>query len=158
MWTWIQCWLLTDFRDSSRHPGVCRKSPSSFTPESCRFLLPLRSSFLRLEGLDLRAEASLWQLVLDRLHHLNLNKEQVMHFMLEHPKCICETCDMNMLKWPQILQDTVWTVQKIAELHPWIMHVIGAQVQVFEVGRVGIQSRGQKITAGHRQLAVHQSE
>lgn len=173
MWTGIQCWLLTDFRDSSWHRGLCRNSPSSFTPESCRLLLPLRSSFLRWEGLDLRAEASLSQLVSDKLHHLNLNKEQAMHLMLEQTEqntlCLfvflklaydnpkCTICDMSRVKWPQNLQVTVWMLQKTTELHPWTLHVIGAQVEESEMGRVGLQSRGQKITAGHRQPAAHQS-
>ena len=64
----------TDLRVSSRQVGLCRKPHSSFTPESCR-LLSLRSSSLRWEGFDLRAEAREEQLISDSLQLLNLNKE-----------------------------------------------------------------------------------
>lgn len=75
---------VTDFKDSSRHSGFFTSSPSSFTPSSCRLLLPLRSNFLRWAGFDLRADASQSQLILDKLHHLSLKREKVMHLMLEH--------------------------------------------------------------------------
>lgn len=74
---------VTDFKDSSRHSGFLKKSPSSFTPSSCRLLLPLKSNFLRWAGFDLTAEARQSQLILDKRPHLSLNKEQVIYLMLE---------------------------------------------------------------------------
>ena len=64
----------TDLRVSSWQVGLCRKPHSSFTTESCSLLLP-RSSSLRWEGFDLRAEAREEQLISDSLHLHNLDKE-----------------------------------------------------------------------------------
>uniref|UniRef100_A0A671W420 Uncharacterized protein n=1 Tax=Sparus aurata TaxID=8175 RepID=A0A671W420_SPAAU len=50
------------------------EKPQNFTSESCR-LFPLRSSSLRWEGLDFRAEAREAQLISDKLQRHNLNKE-----------------------------------------------------------------------------------
>ena len=50
------------------------KPHSSFTAESCRSLLSLRSSSLRWEGFDLRAEAREEQLISDSLQLSNLDK------------------------------------------------------------------------------------
>ena len=65
----------TDLRVSSRQVGLCRKPHSSFTAESCSLLFLLRSSSLRWEGFDLRAEAREEQLISDRLQNSNLDKE-----------------------------------------------------------------------------------
>ena len=59
----------TDLRVSSRQVGLCRKPHSSFS-----LMLSLRSSSLRWEGFDLRAEAREEQLISDSLQPHNLNK------------------------------------------------------------------------------------
>ena len=69
---WLQ--PSTDLRVSSLQCGLSFRSDSSFTPESCR-LFPLRSSSLRWEGLDFRAETREAQLISDNLQLSNLNKE-----------------------------------------------------------------------------------
>lgn len=61
----------TDLRISSLQFGLSSPAQSSFTPESCR-LFPLRSSSVRCEGLDFRAEVTTSQWVSDRLLLLNL--------------------------------------------------------------------------------------
>ena len=66
--------MVSDLRVSSLQCGLSRKSHSCFTPESCS-LLSLRSSSLRWEGLDFRAEASETQLISDKLQHHSLNEE-----------------------------------------------------------------------------------
>ena len=66
--------MVSDLRVSSRQFGLSSPEHSSFTPESCR-LLSVRSSSLRWEGLDFRAEAREAQLISDKLQSSNLNKE-----------------------------------------------------------------------------------
>ena len=57
--------LITDLRVSSVQCGLPSPAESSFTPESCRSLV-LRSSFFRLEELELRTEARASQHSSDR--------------------------------------------------------------------------------------------
>ena len=45
--------------------------------------------------------------------------------------------------WPQSLQSAVWTLQKTTQqLYSWILQVVGVQIQLSQMGGVGIQSRG----------------
>ena len=64
----------TDLRVSSLQFGLSSPTDSSFTSESCSLLWD-RSSTLRWEGLDLRAEAREAQLISDTLQESNLYKE-----------------------------------------------------------------------------------
>ena len=66
--------MVSDLRVSSRQFGLSSPAERSFTPESCRLFL-LRSSSLRWEGLDFRAETREAQLISDNLQLSNLNKE-----------------------------------------------------------------------------------
>lgn len=63
------------------------------------------------------------------------------------------------LYWPQSLQSTVWTLLQITQqLHVWILQVVVTQVQLSQMGGVGLQSWGQRSTADLWQTAAHQSE
>lgn len=67
------CLEVSYFKVSSLHSALASPSESSFTSESCRSF-PLRSSSIREELVELRAEARLSQHFW-RLHSLNLQME-----------------------------------------------------------------------------------
>ena len=63
------------------------------------------------------------------------------------------------MNWPQSLQSTVWTLQSSwQKLHSWIIQLVVAQVQLCQMGGVGLQSWDQRITADLWQPAVLQPE
>lgn len=76
---------MSDLRVSSRLDGFAKKSNSAFTSESPRSLI-LRSSSLRLDGLDFRAAASKTQLVSGKLQAINLNKGTIIVSNLKYTK------------------------------------------------------------------------
>ena len=74
-------------------------------------------------------------------HHINLSTE-VKHVV-----------------WPQSLQSAVWTLQKITQtIHVWIRQLVFTQVQLSQMGGVGLQSWGQRSTADLWQPAAFQSD
>ena len=65
----------------------------------------------------------------------------------------------KLMNWPQSLQSAERTLQKTTQmLHSWILQRVSTQVQLCEMGGVGLQSRDQKITAHLWQTAVNQPE
>lgn len=65
------CRQWTDLRASSLQFGLFSPAHKSFNPEPSR-VFPLRSSWIRLEVLDFRAEVTHWKWDSDSPHHLNL--------------------------------------------------------------------------------------
>ena len=73
--------------------------------------------------------------------------------------CLVENWLTGTFYWPQSLQAAVWTLHKILQMfHSWILQVVSTQVQMFQIGGVGLQSWGQRITADLWQPAALQSE
>ena len=63
------------------------------------------------------------------------------------------------VNWPQNLQFTVWIPHKgTQQLHSWILQLVVVQVQLSQMGGVGLQSWGQRSTADLWQTAAPQSE
>ena len=63
------------------------------------------------------------------------------------------------LYWPHSLQATVWTLHKFRQqLHSWILQLVVTQVELSQMGGVGVQSWGQRSTTDLWQTAAPQSE
>ena len=90
--------MVSDLRVFSPQCGLCRKLHSSFTAESLMLFL-LRSSSVRWEGLDFRAEPREAQLISDKLQSLNLNKE--LNMWAEANRMQVKTFKVN--KWKRAL-------------------------------------------------------
>lgn len=86
----------TNLRVSSSQSEFCRKSQSSFTPESCS-LLRLRFSTLRWDGLDLRAVASESQLSSDKLQCLILRKNKTLPLSYSDEMVVCWTVVIKLV-------------------------------------------------------------